>query len=65
MNKAYIVGWGHTVFGKLDNADLEQLIRDAVQPALDCAGLTPADIDGIFVGHFNAGTRWTRWPRAA
>lgn len=52
---ACIVGWGHTPFGKLDNCDLEQLIRDAVQPALDSAGLEPADIDGIFVGHFNAG----------
>jgi acetyl-CoA C-acetyltransferase len=52
---AYITGWGHTPFGKLDNCDLEQLIRDAVQPALDSAGLEPRDIDGIFVGHFNAG----------
>jgi acetyl-CoA C-acetyltransferase len=55
MNNAYITGWGHTPFGKLDNCDLEQLIRDAVQPALDSAGLEPKDIDGIFVGHFNAG----------
>jgi acetyl-CoA C-acetyltransferase len=55
MNDAYIVGWGHTPFGKLDNADLEQLIRDAVQPALDSAGIEAKDIDGIFVGHFNAG----------
>lgn len=53
--KAFITGWGHTPFGKLDNCDLEQLIRDAVQPALDSAGLEPRDIDGIFVGHFNAG----------
>ena len=52
---AHIIGWGHTPFGKLDNIDLEQLIRDAVQPALDNAGLEPKDIDGIFVGHFNAG----------
>ena len=52
---ACIVGWGHTPFGKLDNCDLEQLIRDAVQPALESAGLEPRDIDGIFVGHFNAG----------
>ncbi|RZL95277.1 MAG: thiolase domain-containing protein, partial [Variovorax sp.] len=51
----HIVGWGHTPFGKHDNADLEQLIRDAVQPALDSAGVAPEDIDGIFVGHFNAG----------
>lgn len=55
MNNACIIGWGHTPFGKLDNCDLEQLIRDAVQPALDSAGLEPKDIDGIFVGHFNAG----------
>ncbi len=55
MRNAYIVGWGHTPFGKLDKLDLEQLIRDAVQPALDSAGLGPQDIDGIFLGHFNAG----------
>src|SRR5258706_15944058 len=55
MTNAYIAGWGHTPFGKLDNVELEQLIRDAVQPALDSAGLEPKDIDGIFVGHFNAG----------
>jgi len=52
---AYIIGWGHTPFGKFDQLDLEQLIRDAVQPALDSAGLEPKDIDGIFLGHFNAG----------
>ncbi|VTU18983.1 acetyl-CoA acetyltransferase [Variovorax sp. PBL-H6] len=55
MSNAYIVGWGHTPFGKLDKLDLEQMIRDAVQPALDSAGLEAKDIDGIFVGHFNAG----------
>ena len=55
MNDAYIIGWGHTPFGKFDQLDLEQLIRDAVQPALASAGLEPQDIDGIFLGHFNAG----------
>ena len=55
MSDAYIIGWGHTPFGKLDTLDLEQMIRDAVQPALDSAGLEPKDIDGIFLGHFNAG----------
>ena len=55
MNNAYIIGWGHTPFGKFDQLDLEQLIRDAVQPALESAGLEPKDIDGIFLGHFNAG----------
>jgi acetyl-CoA C-acetyltransferase len=55
MSDAYIIGWGHTPFGKFDQLDLEQLIRDAVQPALESAGLEPKDIDGIFLGHFNAG----------
>ena len=55
MTIGYITGWGHTVFGKLDQLDLEQLIRDAALPALESAGLEPKDIDGIFVGHFNAG----------
>jgi acetyl-CoA C-acetyltransferase len=55
MNQPYIVGWGHTPFGKLDNIDFVQLIRDAALPAIESAGLTPSDIDGIFVGHFNAG----------
>lgn len=55
MSAPCIVGWGHTPFGKLDAADPEQLIREAVQPALDSAGLQAADIDGVFVGHYNAG----------
>jgi acetyl-CoA C-acetyltransferase len=55
MNKPYIVGWGHTPFGKLDTIELEQLIRDAALPAITSAGLEPKDIDGIFVGHFNGG----------
>ena len=28
MSNAYIVGWGHTPFGKLDGWDLEQMLRD-------------------------------------
>ena len=55
MNDAFIIGWGHTPFGKFDQLDLEQLIRDAVLPALASAGLEAQDIDGIFLGHFNAG----------
>jgi acetyl-CoA C-acetyltransferase len=55
MNTPHIIGWGHTPFGKLDNVDLEQLIRDAALPAIASAGLEPADIDGIFIGHFNGG----------
>ena len=55
MNAAHIVGWGHTPFGKLDNVELEQLIRDAALPAIASAALEPSDIDGIFMGHFNGG----------
>lgn len=54
-DNAFIVGWGHTPFGKLDAIDAEQLIRDAVEPALATSGLGAEDIDGIFVGHFNGG----------
>jgi acetyl-CoA C-acetyltransferase len=54
-DNAFITGWGHTVFGKLDAVDSEQLIRDAVDPALHTAGLEATDIDGVFVGHFNGG----------
>lgn len=55
MSVPHIIGWGHTPFGKLDQADLEQLFRDAVNPALARAGLEARDIDGIFVGTFNGG----------
>ena len=55
MTTPYIVGWGHTPFGKHDALDLEQLFRDAALPAIASAGLAPDDIDGVFVGHFNGG----------
>jgi len=55
MTTPHIVGWGHTPFGKHDAIDLVQLIRDAALPAIASAGLAPADIDGVFIGHFNGG----------
>ncbi len=55
MPTAHIIGWGHTPFGKLDQLDIEQMFRDAALPAMESAGLEPKDIDGIFVGTFNAG----------
>jgi acetyl-CoA C-acetyltransferase len=51
---ARIVGWGHTKFGRAE-ADLEGLIVAAAQEALETAGLDASEIDGIWVGHFNAG----------
>lgn len=50
-----IVGWGHTAFGKHPDKSLEDLIRRVGSEALVHAGIDPADIDGIWVGHFNAG----------
>ena len=55
MHTSHIIGWGHTPFGKLDAIDMEQLFRDAVEPALATAGLAPEDIDGVFIGTFNGG----------
>lgn len=55
MASPYIVGWGHTPFGKFDSLDPEQLVRQAIEPALQTAGISAADVDGIFVGHFNGG----------
>lgn len=51
---AQIIGWGHTPFGRLSES-LEELIVSAGREALDHAGVAPADVDGIFLGHFNSG----------
>ncbi|MFY1882603.1 acetyl-CoA acetyltransferase [Achromobacter xylosoxidans] len=50
-----IVGSGHTPFGKLDALNLEQLIVMAANEAIEDAGIDPAEIDAIYLGHFNAG----------
>jgi acetyl-CoA C-acetyltransferase len=52
---AYITGWGHTLFGKLDSLTVQDLVGQASRQAIQTAGLSPQDLDGIFVGHFNAG----------
>ena len=52
---ACIVGWSHTPFGKHENEDVESLIVQAAQGALEDSGLEAKDIDEIFVGHCNAG----------
>lgn len=51
----YIAGWGHTRFGKLAEMDVQDLIVAAGREALEDAGIAAADVDGIWVGHFNAG----------
>src|SRR3569833_2820883 len=52
---AAIVGWAHTPFGKLAGESVESLIVRAATDALADAGIAPADIDEIVLGHFNAG----------
>lgn len=50
-----IVGWAQTPFGKFDNESVESLIVKAVNDALAYAGVAAADVDEIYLGHFNAG----------
>ena len=47
-----IVGWAHTKFGKLEGEDLESLIAWAAAEAIRDAGVAPADIGAIYLGHF-------------
>ena len=50
-----IVGWGHTKFGKHDLLSLEDLIHAAGREALASAGIDGADVDAVWLGHFNSG----------
>ena len=50
-----IVGWAHGKFGKQEGVGLETLIVDAATEAIADAGIAPADIDEIYIGHFNGG----------
>lgn len=55
MTKAQIVGWAHSQFGKTEYPDTEALMASVVAPALDHAGVSAEQIDGIFVGVMNGG----------
>ena len=53
---ACIVGWAHTPFGRLEEApDAEALIARVARAAIENAGIDPAEVDAIYVGHFNGG----------
>ena len=54
-SKAAIVGWAHSPFGKLEDADTEALMGRVAGAAIEHAGLSPQDVDSIHVGVFNAG----------
>lgn len=50
----YIIGSGHTRFGRLQQT-LEELIVEAAQEAISEAGIAPSEIDAVVLGHFNSG----------
>ena len=52
---AAIVGWAHSPFGRLDGETVESLIVGVARGALAHAGIAAADVDEIYLGHFNAG----------
>lgn len=53
--RAMIVGWSHIPFGKLDDPDTEALMGRVSVQAIQHAGVTAADVDGIYVGVMNNG----------
>lgn len=52
---ACIVGWAHGKFGKREGEDLEKMLVEVAAGAIADAGVAPADIDEIYVGHFGGG----------
>ena len=52
---ACIVGWSHLPFGKHADASAESMVVEAARAAIADAGLEPAEIDEIWLGHFNGG----------
>lgn len=50
-----LIGFAHSKFGKLPGAELETLMRQVAQEAVQDAGLEGGDIDAVVVGHFNPG----------
>lgn len=53
--RACVVGWAHTAFGKLEDPDTESLMARVAMAALDHAGVDAGGVDGIYVGVMNNG----------
>lgn len=62
MTEVSIVGWAHTPFGKLDDPDTESLIGRVAGAAIADAGIAASEVDGVFVGQFNAGFSRQNFP---
>ena len=54
-NRAAIVGWAHSPFGRLEDPDVEALMARVSGTALEHAGVSAADVDAIAVGVYNNG----------
>src|SRR6266550_3659752 len=52
---AWIVGWAHAPFGRLEGETVESLVVRVATEALADAGISAGDVDEIVLGHFNAG----------
>ena len=52
---ACMIGWAHSRFGKHEGKDIEALIVPVAAEAIADAGLTPGEIDEIYIGTFNGG----------
>jgi acetyl-CoA C-acetyltransferase len=53
--QAHMVGWAHTIFGKSEDPDTEQLMARVVGEALSHADVPPDAVDAIYVGVMNNG----------
>jgi len=51
----HAIGWAHTPFGRSELGDVEALMAEVSVAAIQDAGLTPADVDAVYVGVFNNG----------
>ena len=49
-----IIGWSHLPFGRRDDT-LEEMIISVARGAIADAGISSADIDATWLGHFNSG----------
>lgn len=52
---AHIVGWGHTKFGQLIDAFVEDLIVEVATEAVANANIAFSEIDAVWIGNFNSG----------